>query len=328
MQLRFRLGSIPVRIHGTFLFLILVLSAQEKRLDRIAIWAGVALLSVLVHELGHALVGKAFGLEPQIELQGMGGLTHWQTSRDIGHWRSIAISVAGPFAGFFVAAVLVLVGKAGFQPDGDRAAFAMKTALTVNVVWGVFNLAPMLPLDGGNVLRSFLNIVTKGRGERPARIVSVLAGGGFLLLAFLWGQLWLGGVAALFTWSNIQAYRQADTRKADAPLAQAIEQSYLALEKHDGAAAIALLRPVLVPQASEDLRAIALRIYCYALLIEGEWRELLPTLERNLVLIGAEEMTRYAKTARELGKNDEAAAIESLIAKLTPSVPRPANDFG
>ncbi len=103
MQLRFRLGSIPVRIHGTFLFLILILSAQEKKLDHIAIWAGVALVSVLVHELGHALIGKVFGLEPQIELQGMGGLTHWQTSRDIGHLRSMAISVAGPLAGFLVA---------------------------------------------------------------------------------------------------------------------------------------------------------------------------------------------------------------------------------
>ncbi len=328
MQLRFRLGSIPVRIDGTFLFLIVFLSAQEKRLDHIAIWAGVALLSVLAHELGHALVARRFGLQPQIALQGMGGLTHWQTDRDIGHWRSIAISLAGPFAGFLVAGALVLAGKAGLHPAGDRAAFALDTAVTVNVVWGVFNLAPMLPLDGGNVLRSFLNIVTKGRGEKPARIISVVVGCGFLVLAFRWGQLWLGGIAALFTWSNIQAYRQADTRKADAPLTQAIEQAYRALDKHDGAAAVALLRPVLVPQASEDLRAIALRIYCYALLIEGEWQELLPTLARNVVLIGAEEMTRYAKTARELDKHDEASAIESLIAQLTPSVPRPANDFG
>ena len=322
------LGSIPVSIDGTFLFLILFLSAQEKKLDHIAIWAGVALLSVLAHELGHALVARGFGLQPQIALQGMGGLTHWQTDRDIGHWRSIAISVAGPCAGFLVAGALVLAGKAGFHPAGDRAAFALKTAIAVNVMWGIFNLAPMLPLDGGNVLRSFLNIVTKGRGEKPARVISVFVGGGFLVLAFMWGQLWLGGIAALFTWSNIQAYRQADTRKADGPLTQAIEQSYLALEKHDGAAAIALLRPVLVPQASENLRAIALRIYCYALLIEGEWQELLPILGRNAALIGAEEMTRYAKTARELEKTDEAAAIESLIAQLTPPVPRPANDFG
>jgi len=328
VQLRFRLGSIPVRIHGTFLFLVLILSAQEKQLDHIAIWAGVALVSVLVHELGHALIGKAFGLEPQIELQGMGGLTHWQTNRAIGHWRSIAISVAGPFAGFLVAGVLVLGGRLGFHPHGDRAEFALKTALTVNVVWGVFNLAPMLPLDGGNVMRSFLNIVTKNRGEKPARIASVLVGAGFLLLAFLWGQLWLGGIAALFTWSNVQAYRQADTRSADVPLAQAIEQSYLALEKHDGAQAISLLRPVLVPQASEPLRAIALRIYCYALLLEGEWNELVPTLRKNVVLIGVEEMTRYAKTARELGKLDEAAYIESLLVQLAPSLPRPANDFG
>ncbi|CAN5925450.1 hypothetical protein BH11MYX4_BH11MYX4_03490 [soil metagenome] len=328
MQLRFRLGSIPVRIHGTFLFLVLVLGAQEREPDKIAIWAGIVFVSVLVHELGHALIGRAFGLEPQIELQGMGGLTVWQTNRDIGHWRSIAISLAGPFAGFLVAGALLLAGRLGFHPHGERAAFAMRIALFVNAGWGIFNLAPMLPLDGGNVMRSALNLVTKGRGEKPARIVSIIVGAGFLGLAFLRGQLWLGGLAALFTWSNLQAYRQVDTRNADLPLAQAIEKSYLALERHDGAAAIALLRPVLVPQASEDLRAVALRVYCYALLIEGEWQELLPTLHKNGALIGTEEMSRYERTARELGRLAEADTIAALITQLTPAVPRPANDFG
>jgi Zn-dependent protease len=319
---QFRLGSIPIRIRGPFLFMAIVLGASEQRPDLIAIWVAIVLVSVLVHELGHALVGRMFGLAPQIELHGMGGTTSWIDGRDVGHARGIAISLAGPFAGFGLAALLYLSRRLGLEPHGTHAEFAFSRALAINLIWGVFNLAPMLPLDGGNVLRGFLNLVTNGRGEKPARLVSILMGALAIAYAVSVRELWLGALGAFFTWANIQAYRQADTRAADAPLAQAIDKAYLALERHDGAEAIELLRPVIVPQTSEELRSIALRIYSYALLIEGSWDELLPMLERNAGLIGLEEMSRYAKTARELGRTHEADRIDALVPR-----PRPANDF-
>jgi Zn-dependent protease len=317
-----RLGSIPVRVRLPFLFLALVLGARLERPDLVAIWVVIVFVSVLVHELGHALVGRMFGLAPQIELHGMGGTTSWASGRDIGHLRSIAISLAGPFAGFAIAALLVLSGRLGFQPKSPFAMVALKLAFDVNFWWGVFNLAPMLPLDGGNVMRSALNGLTKGRGEKAARVVSIITGGLFITWAALTGQLWLGVLGAFFTWANVQAFRQADTRAADAPLAEAIEKAYVALERHDGAEAIALLRPVIVDQASEDLRAIGLRVYSYALLLEGMWDELLPMLQKNAALIGTEELTRYATTARELGRPAEAEKIAALISR-----PRMANDF-
>lgn len=300
----------------------IVLGASEQRPDFIALWVAIVLVSVLVHELGHALVGRLFGLTPQIELHGMGGTTSWIDGRDVGHARGIAISLAGPFAGFALAALLYLSRRLGFHPAGVHAQFALDRAFAINVIWGIFNLAPMLPLDGGNVLRGFLNLVTNGRGEKPARIVSILVGVLAIAYAASVRELWLGALGAFFTWANVQAYRQADTRAADAPLAQAIDKAYLALERHDGAEAIELLRPVLVPQASEELRSIALRIYSYALLIEGSSDDLLPILERNAALIGLEEMSRYAKTARELGRTHEADRIDALVPR-----PRAANDF-
>lgn len=318
-----RLGSIPIRIRGLFLFMAVVLGMRLQRPDLIAIWVAIVFVSVLVHELGHALVGRKFGLEPQIELHGMGGTTSWVNGSDIGHARGIAVSLAGPFAGFALAAVLYAGRRLGLEPHHALARFALDQALTINVVWGIFNLAPLLPLDGGNVMRGALNLMTKGRGEKPARAISVLMGGLLIAFAALTGELWLGALGAFFTWANMQAYRQADTRSADVPLAQAIEKAYLALERHDGEQAIALLRPVIVPQTSEDLRAIGLRVYTYALLIEGMWDELLPMLEKNAALIGVEELGRYATTARELGKTDEAERIGALVPR-----PRPANDFG
>jgi Zn-dependent protease len=306
-----------------FLFMAVVLGARLERPDLIAIWVAVVFVSVLVHELGHALIGRAFGLTPQIELHGMGGTTSWVEPRDVGHARSMAISVAGPFAGFLIAAALLLATRLGLSPENLHARVALKIAFEVNFFWGVFNLAPMLPLDGGNVMRSGLHLVTKGRGEKPARIISLAMGILVIAYAAYARELWLGALGAFFTWANVQGYRQADTRSADAPLAQAIQKAYVALERHDGAHAIELLRPVIVAQASEELRAIALRIYSYALLIEGLWEELLPMLEKNAALIGAEEMDRYASTARELGRLVEAERIASLVPR-----PRRANDFG
>lgn len=323
--MQFRLGPIPVRIRVPFLFMAAILGAGyfEKSPALMAVWIAIVFVSVLVHELGHALVGRLFGLTPQIELHGMGGTTSWVDGRDVGNARSMAISAAGPFAGFIIAGLLYAATRFGFEPHNPLALMAVHIAIQVNFIWGIFNLAPMLPLDGGNVLRSFLHVVTRGHGEKPARIISIAMG--VLLIAYAGSrrELWLGALGAFFTWANLQAYRQPDTRSADPPLAEAVEKAYLALERHDGARAIELLRPVIVPQASEELRAIALRVYSYALLLEGMWDELLPMLAKNAALIGAEELDRYAKTARELGRHAESDAIASLVPR-----PRPANDFG
>ena len=322
-MLTVRLGKIPVRIRGLFLIMAGVLGMSLGAPSRIAIWIAIVFVSVLVHELGHALVGRMFGLAPQIELHGMGGTTSWIEPRDVGHARGIAISLAGPFAGFAIAALLFAAGRLGFHPAHPLLRGAFDQALQINLYWGIFNLAPLLPLDGGNVLRGALNLVTKGRGEKPARVVSILMGGLLVAFAVLSGALWLGALGAFFTWANVQAYRQADTRTADAPLAAAVQQAYVALEHHDGERAIAVLEPVLVPNTSEELRAIALRVYSYALLIEGRWNELLPVLEKNAALIGPEELSRYSKTARELDRVTEADRIADLVQR-----PRAANDFG
>ncbi len=322
-MLTVRLGNIPVRIRGMFLIMAGVLGMSQGGPEVVAVWIAIVFVSVLAHELGHALVGRMFGLTPQIELHAMGGTTSWIEPREVGHARGIAISLAGPFAGFAIAALLFASGRLGFHPRQPLVRQAFEQAFQVNFYWGIFNLAPLLPLDGGNVLRGALNLLTKGRGEKPARIVSILAGVVLLAFAALVGAIWLGALGAFFTWANVQAYRQADTRAADAPLAQAVREAYVALEQHDGERAIALLQPVLVPNTSEELRAIALRVYSYALLIEGMWNELMPILETNAALIGAEELSRYSRTARELGRVTEADRIANLVPR-----PRAANDFG
>ncbi len=325
--MQFRLGSIPVRIRWPFLVLALVFATMKGNDPKtIAIGMAVIFLAVIVHELGHALTVKAFGMTPQIDLHGLGGATTWaQTAeqKPLGSGRGILVSLAGPCAGFALYGVARALGRFAFDPSKPVASLVMFWLWFTCIGWGIANLVPMLPLDGGNIMRALLDVVTRGKGEKPARIISVGVAGLVLMVAGATKSYWLGFAAALFTFWNMQALRQADTRAADAPLAVAIEKAYAALEKDDGAEAIALIEPALSIKATPDLLAIALRVLAYALLIEGEWAKLLPLLEAQRALIGEEEMLRYAKTARELGRLAEADRIDALVPR-----PRAANDFG
>src|SRR5580692_1205891 len=120
MMLQFRLGSIPVRIHGSFLLVVLVLSSNGGDPAGLALWAAVVFTGVLLHELGHALVGRAFGLTPQIDLIGFGGLTSWSAGKagELAPPKRIAISVAGPFTGIAIglATTLFVRARAGLPP--------------------------------------------------------------------------------------------------------------------------------------------------------------------------------------------------------------------
>lgn len=322
-MLAFRLGSIPVRVHGSF-FLITLLLAAGGDFDpaRMAIWIAVVFLGVLWHEIGHALVGKLFGLEPQIDLHGMGGTTSWPNGREVTAGRGILISLAGPVFGIVVGVAALLAERAGLTPPSPLAQTAVRAVVWVNAGWGVLNLVPMLPLDGGNVMKGVLDWLTGGKGERPARYVSIVIAGLALAgsLAIHW--LWTAMLSGLFAWRNIQALRQTSRVQVDAPLALAIDEAYRALDRQDGARALEVLRPALSPDAAPELRQLGLRLFAYALLLEGRWGELLGVLEGSREQIGLEELARFENTARELGHVEEADRIRALAV-----APRFLTDF-
>jgi Zn-dependent protease len=226
-----KLGSIPVRVHGWFILMALLLGANERHPLKLAIWVAVVVVSVVIHELGHAIVGKLFGLAPRIELHGMGGTTSF-TAADgaarpppLGARRNVAISLAGPFAGFLFAAVIVGARLAGLRPVHPLAVHAIALLQWVNIAWGIFNLLPMLPLDGGNVVRAILVAITKQNGERAARVLSIVVAGAIALLAVqrqAWWSLYLG---VLFAFQNVQALRQDAQGRIDRAAADAVERA-------------------------------------------------------------------------------------------------------
>lgn len=270
--LSFRLGKIPVRIAPSFLMMAVVMGLYGiGRPATVVAWVAIVFVSVLLHELGHAGLGLAFGLEPRIDLHGLGGTTSWSGGKPVSRARRILISFAGPGAGFVLGAVVYFgLGRSVFPPTplGD---FAYDNLLFVNVGWGVANLLPMLPLDGGNVMTQLLDALTGGRGERPARYVSI----GVAALAapaafFLWNGNWWGALLALsFIGVNVQGLRDLGAREHDAPLVPALKQAHDALRARDGARVVEAARPVALAARTPQMRAEALHLLAYGFLLEG-----------------------------------------------------------
>lgn len=318
--MQFRLGRIPVRVHGSFFIMAVLFGAAGTRSPQvIGIWMAVVFVSVLLHEMGHATTGRAFGLVPRIDLHGMGGTTSWPAGRKVSTGQSVLISLAGPFAGLAVCAAVLVAVRFGLEPRGELARVAIEDILWVNGGWGVLNLLPMLPLDGGNVMAALLSRWLEGRGERAARIVSIVVSGAAGLLALVVGWTWPALLAGMFFFRNVQGLRQASLASDEEPLVAAVQEAYVALEKRDGKRMIELTEPVVANAKTPELRQAAVRLLAYGRLIEGHWGELMALLERAGKELGNEELTRLEQAATEMGRPEEAARIHELVAAGAPS---------
>jgi Zn-dependent protease len=204
-SLTFKLGTIPVRVQPWFFLTTALMNIGLLDHDpvRLPIWMAVVFASVLVHELGHALAVQAFGLKPAIELHGMGGTTIWAGTKRISSAKTIVISLAGPFMGLLLGGV-VFVAVSRADIGSELGQWTAASLVYVNVFWGLLNLLPILPLDGGNVLLSVLDAATHGRGARPAHVVSLIVAVLALVPAYQMGYLWGGLLAILFASSNWQ----------------------------------------------------------------------------------------------------------------------------
>lgn len=209
----FRLLGFPVTVHvGFMLFVGLAamygLQAQDS-FASIASWCAVLTGSLLVHELGHAVVARRLGVPVHgIDLAFMHGTTtHNRTT----HQRQLLISLAGPAAGFGLAAVSLAVAAAlaAAGAHGPLLNEVLEQLLFVNIVYGVFNLLPILPLDGGHALRSALTWGTNARTAlRVVAGIGTACALGLVVFGMTNGMMLLATLAGFLVWTNLQALQQ------------------------------------------------------------------------------------------------------------------------
>jgi hypothetical protein len=190
-------------------------------LTYIGLWIVCTLVSVMVHELGHAVTGRIFGQQGNITLAGMGGQAagNFETLKV---WQRVLVILAGPGAGFLFVAALILVNRHAWNDHVMRPlditalripwewdlmeqfkwhhlkiehpyAEIMMFLFWMNLFWNIINLVPIIPLDGGMLLREGCTIASPVWGLRAAFGLSFLLAAAvtiYCILALTWRREW------------------------------------------------------------------------------------------------------------------------------------------
>jgi stage IV sporulation protein FB len=204
---------------------------QRALIGYLILWVGVVLVSILVHELGHALTFRFFGQSAHIVIYHFGGLAipeFWGRRVSLRPVQRMLVSAAGPLAQLGLAALIVLALKAGgwFVPfplpsigralglyagreiDSRIIQAVIDFLLWVNIFWPLLNLVPVPPLDGGQIVREGLLALGLTQAQWIAGIIGVGAGAGVAYWAYTRGDHFLGIMFAMLAascWQSLSA---------------------------------------------------------------------------------------------------------------------------
>lgn len=200
--LQFPLGPFPVMIRPSF-WLVMAIFGGLGGMGFDAQWmisfVLVAFVSVLFHELGHAITGRIFGAQAWIELYSFGGLTH--RDRMFTRWREVLTSAAGPAFGFALAGIVWLVRDQVAIPIRSVWALVLVQAQIINFSWSLLNVLPVLPLDGGRMMAGVLGPTRK----RAARISAIAVAVIVVAYGVATKDRWLAIMFGLLAFQNFQA---------------------------------------------------------------------------------------------------------------------------
>jgi len=198
-------GKIPLAINPTFWILAgLIAWINSQSLVTFIQWVVVVLVSVLVHELGHALTAKRWGQTVSIELGTLGGLTTFH-GPSLSRVKEFFVVLGGPLFGFCLCFLSLLFLR--LDIFGPIARYFLFIMVWANLFWSVLNLLPVHPLDGGKLMAITLEGIFGQRGMRASYFLSgvfaifgtaffmvmgnIFAGALFLLCAFESFRSWM-----------------------------------------------------------------------------------------------------------------------------------------
>ena len=239
---RFTIFGIPVEVQPFFWITLVILGGAsgadtKAAIFQIVLFVLAGFISILVHELGHALTARKYGANVHIVLQAFGGYAAHSGVR-FTRKQDFLVTAAGPAAGFALLFAVLggmclffsgaeVFALAGLELFGLRPTFLpmeliafmqekpfvfslLMNFIWINFWWGMLNLLPVLPLDGGHML----NAVMGPSRLRTTLWTSIIVAIGVALFMFMRnpGNFIFPIFLGMFAWQSYQALQQTRWR--------------------------------------------------------------------------------------------------------------------
>ena len=231
-----RIFGFPIQIRPGFaLFMLLIVVVNGVPMGP---WlAGSVAFFTLFHELGHAIAARRTGATARISLDFLAGYASFAPTRPLKRWERAGISLAGPFTQVALGcAVLIALGVNPLVHDQFAADYWSFAIWWAGPAIGVFNLIPVLPLDGGTIAAEIIDFFAPGRGRAVmVKLSPPLTALGFVAMVFVDNLRPLAAFAAILLVLQLQTMSASSSSTPDRHAALLERQRQLAAEAEDTA---------------------------------------------------------------------------------------------
>lgn len=205
----FNFIGIPVRIVPWFWVTMFFLGggmyiASLQDFINVALFIFAGFISIFIHELGHALTVRRYGLPSVITLAAFGGTVSFPNGA-LNRRQSFLVTAAGPAIQFSLGLLALVVMRYLPIPEYSLLRVLLLDLVWISFVWSVFNCLPIYPLDGGQMLAA----VAGGKRTRLIHITGMVCATAVGLLLFWQIRSWImPAFMAYFVWMNYQALQR------------------------------------------------------------------------------------------------------------------------
>lgn len=266
-------GPIPISIHPFFwVFAALIGWLSSGTLIGSLVWVGIIVISVLIHEFGHALTAIVFKQKTRIQLVAMGGLTSFEGPK-LKFWQQFIITLNGPLFGFLLFLLATFLLHFGWPPLFLKI---LKATQIANLFWTVVNLLPVLPLDGGQLLRIVLEGIWGVPGFRASLLVGAIIATLLSFYFFMMQAFLIGAFFFLFAFQSFDSWRKsrfATRQDRDESIKELMMNAESALQEGNTEEAKRLLQQVKEKASGSLMAYTAVQYLAYFEAKEGKRQE-------------------------------------------------------
>lgn len=234
-----------MNIHPSFwIFLLFFTNILRSPTIESMIVGVVMFLSLLVHEYGHALTALYFGAKPSITLEAFGGKAEYN-GFGMTPKHHFLITLNGPLLESVLIFLSYSLLKAGVFEHSYYMQYFLNVTMRLNILWCLLNLIPVVPLDGGQLVRYVLEKKFGPKGYRASILIGLVAVGVFAPYLFFKGLFFFGVLLVIMGLQNFQMLQEEKRASGEDNLFGTYQKGVEAMNNNDLQKAKTLLTKLL-----------------------------------------------------------------------------------